>query len=356
MIRVAYIVGEISDMTVPAEVANSIRSIEDINIQLFSYYNYDTSSVYEGKPKTFGANYRIDPKSIKRGIRKINNFCPDVVHVNHTISSLIMSLVGIANDYKVLKTEHNNHEYYRVHQKISTKFVFAMSDKIICNSFNTKNSFSKLEKIISNKKTGVVYNGVNITRIDKSGKWEKITGRNKICSVGRLVEQKNYVNLLRATSMCKEELKEIVIVGDGRKANELKSKSEKEGVGDILKLTGEVGRMEVYRELYRSDIFVMPSLWEGFCNAVVEAMVAGRVIVCSDIPTLREVVGPCGMYFDPKSVSSIATTLDRALRLSRSERAERGRASRERAVEKFDMRESARKYAKHYRELASRSN
>ena len=66
--------------------------------------------------------------------------------------------------------------------------------------------------------------------------------------------------------------------------------------------------------LYRAaTCFVLPSLAEGFGLPVLEAMVRGTPVCCSEIGALREVAGDAALYFDPNDVDSIANALQRVL-------------------------------------------
>ena len=52
-----------------------------------------------------------------------------------------------------------------------------------------------------------------------------------------------------------------------------------------------------------------PALHEGFGLPVLEAMVRGVPVVCSDIPALREVAGSAALYFDPRVPADIAARI-----------------------------------------------
>ena len=64
--------------------------------------------------------------------------------------------------------------------------------------------------------------------------------------------------------------------------------------------------------LYRAaTCFVLPSLAEGFGLPVLEAMVRGTPVCCSDTSALPEVAGNAALYFDPLDPASIARTIER---------------------------------------------
>ena len=60
-----------------------------------------------------------------------------------------------------------------------------------------------------------------------------------------------------------------------------------------------------------ASLFVMPSLYEGFCMPVLEAMACGAPVACSNVSSLPEVVGDAALLFDPTDVCSIAGAIER---------------------------------------------
>ena len=112
-------------------------------------------------------------------------------------------------------------------------------------------------------------------------------------------------------------------------------------------------RADVRPYLAAADVLLLPSLWEGFGLAAVEALNAGLPVVASDVPGLREVVGPtgdCGILVNPESASSIADALARLLN-SPEARIDMGRRGFERARQ-FDKAEMTKAYVSLYRQLA----
>ncbi len=66
--------------------------------------------------------------------------------------------------------------------------------------------------------------------------------------------------------------------------------------------------------LYRgADLFVFPSLYEGFGLPVLEALSCGTPVACSNISSIPEVAGNAALYFDPKNLESIADSMRKLL-------------------------------------------
>jgi glycosyltransferase involved in cell wall biosynthesis len=62
-----------------------------------------------------------------------------------------------------------------------------------------------------------------------------------------------------------------------------------------------------------ASLFVMPSLYEGFCMPVLEAMTCGTPVACSDVSSLPEVVGDAALLFDPRDVGAMAAAIEGVL-------------------------------------------
>ncbi len=72
--------------------------------------------------------------------------------------------------------------------------------------------------------------------------------------------------------------------------------SDVRALGDRLRILGTVDE-EALRALYAAAVlFAFPSLHEGFGLPVLEAMIQGTAVLCSDLPALREVAGPAARF------------------------------------------------------------
>jgi glycosyltransferase involved in cell wall biosynthesis len=91
-------------------------------------------------------------------------------------------------------------------------------------------------------------------------------------------------------------------VGSEQEASRLQSAITQHGMQNDCVSLGYVPDEDL-RNLYcESELFLFPSLYEGFGLPPLEAMAAGLPVVCSSASSLPEVVGDCGVLFDPVSV------------------------------------------------------
>jgi glycosyltransferase involved in cell wall biosynthesis len=133
--------------------------------------------------------------------------------------------------------------------------------------------------------------------------------------------------------------------------DELARVADAQGVADRVRLLGWVDDPTL-DGLYRAaDCFVFPSLAEGFGLPVLEAMLRGAPVACSETSSLPEVAGAAALLFDPLDVGAIAEAVRRLL--TDPELAERLRAAGRRQAAGFTWDEAARRTLASYRLAAA---
>ena len=137
-----------------------------------------------------------------------------------------------------------------------------------------------------------------------------------ILYVGTLEPRKNLVRLLKAFALLKEQgfPHQLVLAGGkGWNSEAFDQALAASPVGASVRLTGYVSDEEkntLYRE---ANLFVFPSLYEGFGIPPLEAMHWNCPVVCSDAASLPEVCGDAAEYVNPVDVKSIANGIYRGL-------------------------------------------
>jgi len=119
-----------------------------------------------------------------------------------------------------------------------------------------------------------------------------------IVTVGRQTEQKRQWNLIRAFSHVLREIPQakLVILGDGELEGNQKKLASELGISKNVFFLGFVNN--VYKYLKYADVFVLPSGWEGFPNALVEAMCLGKPCIATDFKTgAREILDPNSLEY-----------------------------------------------------------
>jgi glycosyltransferase involved in cell wall biosynthesis len=187
-------------------------------------------------------------------------------------------------------------------------------------------SESMREEILSiypSAKVSVVYNGVNAERFQDISDQYLRAIRNLydlpdqfILSVGHFERRKNYANLIAAIARLAESGRSVYLVIVGNDSGEMKNIIERVKylrIENKVKIINNAPDSAVACLYKLCELFVFPSVYEGFGVPVIEAMAAGCPIALSDIAVFREITQGQGVYFDPNEPEAIAAGIDTLL-------------------------------------------
>lgn len=165
--------------------------------------------------------------------------------------------------------------------------------------------------------------------------------RPYVLTAGTLEPRKNYVRLLEAFARLRAAGADHLLVVAGRRGwmyDPIEEALRRLGLqGSVLFLQPDDLLLTA---LYRAaDVFVFPSLYEGFGLPPLEAMACGAPVACSNSSSMPEVVGDAALLFDPYQVEEIAGAMSRVL--GDRELAERLRARGPRHAAEFTWERAA---------------
>lgn len=133
-----------------------------------------------------------------------------------------------------------------------------------------------------------------------------------VSCMGRLVRQKGVDLAIRAVALSENPDLRLEVLGDGPDRARLRRIAEAEGVASRVEFLGF--RPEPFAQLARATIFALPSRYEGFPNALVEAMALGLPCVASRCPTGPEEIvsdGVDGLLIPTEDPVALARAIDR---------------------------------------------
>lgn len=230
---------------------------------------------------------------------------------------------------------------------------------VVAISHTTRNDLIELMNV-SPEKIKVIYNGVNpcFRIIDDIDFLEQISQRyslprNFLLFVGLFSPRKNIAGILRAFSILKNRYQiphRLVMVGEKGwlYRNDLRL-VRLLGLEEEVSFTGYVDNKDLPAVYNLADVFVFPSLYEGFGLPVLEAMACGIPVVTSNVSALPEVAGQAGILVDPHNPEEIASGVYRLLS-DRKLSSELVRAGLERSRQ-FTWKNAARELLKVFHEL-----
>ena len=291
--------------------------------------------------------------------RHIRKSKPQIVHVHHGLSGVIAAIMAsLVPRVRVIVTLHNEFNRFDRRSRLALFITLLLADMIVCNSRSTELSIKRPRKaLFPNKPIAVIYNGVDTKRIRQVANETRDSSRFfHVGNVGRLVRQKDLPTLIRGFSVVahKHEEPQLTIAGDGKLRKELESLAWDLGLQSRVHFLGNIRRAEVYELLNRIDVFCVTSRWEGFCNAMVEAMIAGKAIVATNIDTLGEVLGTGnGSFFEPGDYLALARHFENLL-MDRERLASLGKRARDYAEKRYAMNIWVEQQSKVYHRLADR--
>ena len=128
------------------------------------------------------------------------------------------------------------------------------------------------------------------TEFFKSNSKKNLHNPLRILTIGRLTWKKGYEYALKALSllMDKQINFEYHIVGEGNYREAITYAIHQLNLTDNVILTGQISHQEVKKQMEWADIYLQPSIQEGFCNAVLEAQAMGLLCIVTDAEGLSE--------------------------------------------------------------------
>ncbi len=203
-----------------------------------------------------------------------------------------------------------------------TKMSCKKADKIIAVSGNTKNDIVDCYGINPDK-IKVIYNGIsdNFKVIDDIELQNEIRQKYSlpdkyILYVGTLEPRKNVPGLLKAFSLCLDELPGYKLVVAGSKGWDYENIFEgvkKLGLEERVIFAGYVENDHLPLMYNMARLFVYVSFYEGFGLPLIESMACGTPVITSNISSLKEVVGEAAMKVDPNKPHEIASAMRKLL-------------------------------------------
>jgi glycosyltransferase involved in cell wall biosynthesis len=147
--------------------------------------------------------------------------------------------------------------------------------------------------------------------------------RPVVLSVSAKRPHKNLLRLLEALALVPEERRPVLVIPGypTQHEQELRERAEELSLAQYVRFLGWVAPEELEGLYAAASCFVFPSLYEGFGLPILEAMVRGVPVACSDRSSLPEVAGDAALLFDPESAPAIAAAMETLL----SDAAERDR-------------------------------
>lgn len=186
-------------------------------------------------------------------------------------------------------------------------FSFRKTDAIVLTTEAMKQHV--IEKYnLHPEKINVIPNYVDTERFCPTPEVEPAKGR--VCYIGRLHPRKNLCALIEAVALIPDA--SLVLVGQGEQREELQELARRTGAD--VRFTGVLQHNHLPTEINYSEVFILPSLFEGHPKALIEAMACGVAVVGTDVEGIRDVIRheETGLLCPP-TVEGVTSALQRLL-------------------------------------------
>lgn len=199
---------------------------------------------------------------------------------------------------------------HAVYQRSYFRFAARHADRIITVSENSKADICRILGVAESKVV-VTPLAANLPQITSSQELPEKFGIEKpyILYVGAIHPRKNVGRLIAAFADLKASKKiphQLIIAGQLRWMSTEKADRERlTKLGNQIRFIGSVTDNELVSLYQNADVFVYPSLYEGFGLPVLEAMSLGVPVVTSNVSSLPEVAGDAARLVDPHSTVEI---------------------------------------------------
>src|SRR6185369_532215 len=136
-----------------------------------------------------------------------------------------------------------------------------------------------------------------------------------LITTGRLVLKNANLDIIESLKYLPENVK-LLIIGQGVEGKMLKERTKEFGLMDRVKFLGFIKHSDMPIYLHISDIFIRPSLSEGFGNSYIEAMAAGIPVIATPVGGIPDFLrdGETGLFCEVKNPKSIAQKVEKLIK------------------------------------------
>jgi len=289
--------------------------------------------------------------------RLVRSLTPDIVHALHLTSYGFLAARADVHPcvISVWGTDVLEAPTLTPFHRLITRYALARADRITATGMRLAEA--TLRYMPADADVAVIPYGVDLDRFrppERSPRDELVVG-----SVGRLSPEKGLKYLLQAMAGVAQQQPKarLLLAGDGPERRSLERLATRLGLVDRVEFAGEVPHDQVPQTLARMDVFAMPSTWEGFGVAALEAAAMELPVVASNIHGIPDVVedGVTGILVPPKDVAALSQAILRLLG-DGDKRRRMGRAGRDMVAGRYSWADNVRQMEALYDELLGKAH
>ena len=280
--------------------SNKFSGAENVVLTIMSFFS-DEEVVYaspDGPIRKIVENsgyqfYALESNNIRAIKKAIAELKPDIIHAHDF--SMATNAAWASGGIPVVAHLHNNPPWLgKIHPKnIAFTLALPRIRQIISVSESVPEEY--LFGMLIKKNNVVLGNFVDVDRVRRMAQEPCPCGDVHLIFLGRLSSPKQPLLFCEIVKKVKEKIPDITarMIGDGELADEVKKYINENDLKNTIELVGF--QSNPYSYLKHGKIMIMPSAWEGFGLAAVEALSLGIPVLCSGVGGLKNIVdSSCG--------------------------------------------------------------
>lgn len=190
------------------------------------------------------------------------------------------------------------------------QFVFKKTDIVICQSNVWKQLFEKTANQLNNPKYVVIENMIDFDKYAKLPLREvKEHKKVTILFMAWVTRNKGIYELIEAVKMLiKENLNfKVIIAGKGEDFEKINKELKSGNLTEYVELKGWVLGDQKLAVLAESDIFILPTYFEGYPNSLMEAMASGKACIATKVGSIPDMINhmETGILIDKKNYTQL---------------------------------------------------
>ena len=274
------------------DLANELVSIYDTYIAYSvrsqtppDYKDYFDKRINLIKVKNFERTINLNKDiraffEIKKIVHQVN---PDIIHLHSSKAGVLGRFALNNKNMRIFYTPHGYSFLMENYSPLKRKIfnvIETMCGKRNCTTISCSVG-EHMETLKLTKNATYVNNGINIEKLQQIiNHTEKIEHPFTVFTLGRICHQKN-PEMFNQVACALPDVR-FVWIGDGEMRAKLKSSN--------IEITGWTDRETAIHYAVNSDVFLLPSLWEGLPMSLLEAMYLKKICIVSNVIGNRDVI------------------------------------------------------------------
>jgi glycosyltransferase involved in cell wall biosynthesis len=311
----------------------------------------------------------FDVRVVPRLIRLMWAYRPDIVHTHAFRADFWVGIAANLAKVPILVSSIRGNEWdlFRADYPfvvsevavVASRLATSRADLLIAVSEGVRDHLLSVQGI-SPTRVRVIRNGADLERLAQPRHHPSIIRKELnvppdavlVGALAVLKPRKGLSYLIEAARAVVSRSPDVhfLLAGDGPERGQIERQIDRLGLGGRVRVLGF--RSDPVALLDALDIYVLPSLFEGFPRSILEAMALGKPVVATDIGGSREAVGHgvSGLIVPPKDSQALAEAIHRLVGAPLL-RKSMGEAGRRMVDERFNARVNAEAHEAVYREL-----